>query len=99
MPTTSAMVANLLQTVRVLEPTEAWQQESGRILVVDDNVSNRELLIRQLSRHGHKPLEAESGRKALQILAVEEIDLVLLDLMMPDMRATIFAKPSSLTTT
>jgi class 3 adenylate cyclase len=82
---TSAMVANLLQTVRVLEPTEAWQQESGRILVVDDNVSNRELLIRQLSRHGHKPLEAESGRKALQILAVEEIDLVLLDLMMPDM--------------
>jgi adenylate cyclase len=71
---TSAMVANLLQTVRVLEPTEAWQQESGRILVVDDNVSNRELLIRQLSRHGHKPLEAESGRKALQILAVEEID-------------------------
>lgn len=82
---TGAMVANLLRTVRVLEPTEAWQHESGRILIVDDNVSNREFLIRRLSREGHQPLEADSGRRALQILAVEEIDLILLDLMMPDM--------------
>src|SRR5262249_61150562 len=59
--------------------------ETGRILVVDDNASNRDLLFRRLSRDGHEVTRAESGRRALEILAPEEFDLVLLDLMMPDL--------------
>ena len=53
--------------------------------MVDDNASNRDLLFRRLSRDGHEVTRAESGRRALELLAVEEFDLVLLDLMMPDL--------------
>ena len=53
--------------------------------MVDDNASNRDLLFRRLSRDGHEVTRAESGQRALEILAVEEFDLVLLDLMMPDL--------------
>jgi class 3 adenylate cyclase len=80
-----AMVAGLLRTCRRRAPDAARLQERGRILVVDDNGSNRDLLARRLAREGHEVIEAESGRRALQLLGVEEIDLILLDLMMPDM--------------
>jgi CheY-like chemotaxis protein len=53
--------------------------------VVDDNASNRDLLFRRLSHDGHHVTRAESGRRALEILGVEEFDVVLLDLMMPDL--------------
>ena len=53
--------------------------------MVDDNASNRDLLFRRLSRDGHDVTRAESGQRALELLAVEEFDLVLLDLMMPDL--------------
>ena len=55
----------------------------GRILVVDDQPHNRELLHSVLTFHPHEVLEAESGEQALEILAREAIDLVLLDIMMP----------------
>ena len=53
--------------------------------MVDDNASNRDLLFRRLSRDGHEVTRAESGQRALELLAIEEFDLVLLDLMMPDL--------------
>jgi adenylate cyclase len=81
----ASMVANLIQTVKPIEAREARPQETGRILVVDDNASNRDLLFRRLSRDGHHVVRAGSGQRALEILAVEEFDLVLLDLMMPDL--------------
>jgi serine phosphatase RsbU (regulator of sigma subunit) len=56
----------------------------GRILVVDDNAANRDLLQRQLAREGHSVVHADSGGAALAFLADEQVDLVLLDLMMPD---------------
>jgi class 3 adenylate cyclase len=80
------MVAGLLRLIG--EPAAAVSDraaETGRILVVDDNASNRRLLIRRLELEGHSVTEADSGRAALQILAGERIDLVLLDLLMPDM--------------
>jgi sigma-B regulation protein RsbU (phosphoserine phosphatase) len=55
----------------------------GRILVVDDNPGNREMLIRQLERQGHTVAAAENGRVAIDLLRAEAFDLVLLDLMMP----------------
>ena len=56
---------------------------TGRILVVDDNAGNRDLLSRQLSRQGHSVASAPDGQSALDLLRAEAFDLVLLDMMMP----------------
>jgi adenylate cyclase len=78
-----AVVAGLLRT---LAPAKAFRRgEVGRILVVDDDFSNRDLLRRRLAHEGHEILLAASGRQALDILEHEAIDLILLDLLMPDM--------------
>lgn len=57
----------------------------GRILVVDDNDSNRNLLVHQLVRQGHDVSESPSGSQALQMIREDKPDLILLDLFMPDM--------------
>jgi serine phosphatase RsbU (regulator of sigma subunit) len=56
-----------------------------RILVVDDIPDNRELLCRLLSRQGHAAAIAANGKEALECLAKEKFDCVLLDIMMPVM--------------
>ena len=58
---------------------------AGTILVVDDNEMNRDLLSRRLRRDGHTVLIAEDGRAALDRLAEQPFDLVLLDIMMPEL--------------
>jgi adenylate cyclase len=55
------------------------------ILVVDDDQENRELLARRLTRDGHRVRMASGGAEALSILHTEPVDLVLLDVMMPDL--------------
>lgn len=55
----------------------------GHILVVDDLEPNRDLLLRRLARQGHTTCSAADGVEALERLAAEPVDLVLLDLMMP----------------
>lgn len=55
----------------------------GRILVVDDNPGNRDMLARQLERQGHSVGSAEDGQAALAQLRAAPFDLVLLDMMMP----------------
>ncbi len=59
--------------------------DTGKILVVDDNESNRNMLSRRLERQGHKVKLAENGKRALEMLREEDFDLVLLDVMMPEM--------------
>lgn len=58
---------------------------AANILVVDDNESSRELLAEQLQRQGYTVIEAESGQRCLEIMRSVEPDLLLLDLLMPDM--------------
>jgi len=58
---------------------------AGTILVVDDNELNRDLLTRRLRRDGHTVIVAEHGRAALDRLAQQPFDLVLLDIMMPEL--------------
>jgi class 3 adenylate cyclase/CheY-like chemotaxis protein len=82
---TRLMAADPLLAIRAPDLSRAHPREIGKILVVDDNASNRDLLLRRLEREGHQVIEARSGRQALQILDTEEVDLILLDLMMPDM--------------
>jgi DNA-binding response OmpR family regulator len=62
-------------------PSEA---RTGRLLVVDDNESNRDVLSRHLQRQGHTVTTAEDGNQALAMLRREGFDLVLLDIMMPE---------------
>ncbi|MEO8189969.1 MAG: SpoIIE family protein phosphatase [Acidobacteriota bacterium] len=59
--------------------------ERGRLLVVDDVEANRDLLSRRLRQLGHSVTSVASGRGALDIIEKEEFDLVLLDIMMPEM--------------
>jgi class 3 adenylate cyclase/ActR/RegA family two-component response regulator len=79
-----AIAANLVRAIRP-HPDEANAQEAGRLLVVDDNASNRDLLCRQLIHEGHAVTVAESGLRALELLERGAFDLILLDLLMPDM--------------
>jgi CheY-like chemotaxis protein len=58
---------------------------TSRALVVDDNRVNRMLLGRALTTLGVESIEAESGLQALEIMAETPVDLVLLDLLMPEL--------------
>ena len=59
--------------------------ESGPVLVVDDDPDARQLVRRTLEQAGRTVLEAENGQVALERVAEEMPDLVVLDLMMPVM--------------
>jgi len=61
------------------------QVVSGRILVVDDNPANQEILSRRLEHQGYQIVLADCGAQALEKLCQDSFDLVLLDVMMPDM--------------
>ena len=58
---------------------------AGLVLVVDDDAMNRDVLSRRLTRQGHDVRTASSGRDALRVIHEAEFDIVLLDIMMPDM--------------
>ncbi|MGB1142143.1 MAG: response regulator, partial [Halioglobus sp.] len=59
--------------------------DPGFILAVDDRRENRELVARNLSRLGHFVVTAASGEEALGALEQSDVDVVLLDLLMPGM--------------
>lgn len=58
---------------------------AGRILVVEDDAPTREILQRTLEKQGWQVTEAANGRVAMDYVAAEPPDLILLDLMMPEM--------------
>lgn len=58
---------------------------TARVLVVDDILANVKLLEARLQAEYFEVLTANSGQQALDILARESIDVVLLDVMMPGM--------------
>jgi CheY-like chemotaxis protein len=58
---------------------------AGRVLVVDDDPLNRMLLTRSLEQEGHRVGSAASGQEALEILREKPFDVVLLDIVMPEL--------------
>ncbi len=60
-------------------------ETSALLLVVDDDPINRDLLSRRLMRTGYRTHAVSSGPEALAYLASHDVDLVLLDIQMPDM--------------
>jgi adenylate cyclase len=83
----SSLIHSVMASLRELaqDSTVSAGLESGSLLVVDDNEINRDLLSRYLERQGHAVQTAPEGRKALEMLATGAFDLVLLDVMMPEM--------------
>ena len=67
--------------------------EHGSLLVVDDNEMNREVLARRLERLGYMVAGASSGKAALELLETSLPELILLDVMMPEMNGqTVLAR-------
>jgi adenylate cyclase len=60
-------------------------KEHGHILVVDDNRLNRLKLSHGLEQQGHVVASAENGQQALEMIRIHSFDLVLLDIVMPEM--------------
>jgi class 3 adenylate cyclase/CheY-like chemotaxis protein len=83
-PIDQAGVSGTLRVIRAAGLDAGRSAERGRILVVDDNAANRDLLGRRLTRAGYDVMEAEGGVAALALLEQGTFDLVLLDLIMPD---------------
>lgn len=55
------------------------------ILIVDDEPKIREVLVSCLEKEGYRTVEAETGREALDVMKQKSADLVILDLMLPDL--------------
>jgi len=66
-------------------PGHAGAPFTGCLLVVDDDAVNREMMARRLQRSGFTVTLAENGRVALDLLKSREFDLVLLDIIMPEL--------------
>lgn len=77
--------ANSTEPEQTSAATPATVSDPGFILAVDDQPENRELVTRYLSRAGHRVVTAASGEEALSTLAEVDVDVVLLDLVMPGM--------------
>lgn len=79
-------LADRYSTASLPTPEPLHENSRFRLLVVDDEASNRQILSSQLARQGYQLVEAGSGMEALELLLSHgPFDLVLLDIMMPGM--------------
>jgi putative two-component system response regulator len=76
-------LASLSRTGRPMAELPARNGKS--VLVVDDASENLHMLVRILTAQGYKPRAVKSGRLALQSAEIDPPDLILLDIMMPQM--------------
>ena len=71
--------------IMTLNDAETRVTRGGHILVADDDHMIRALLIHDLEQQGHTVATAQNGRQALQRFEEASFDLLLLDIMMPEM--------------
>lgn len=62
---------------------DGFEEPKGHLLVVDDEEINRDLLSRRLERKGYLVTTAIDGKEALDKIAAQHFDMVLLDIMLP----------------
>src|ERR1700730_16660815 len=74
--------ANICRKARIHACVAAMKQPE-RILVVDDNETNRDILEARLTANGYEVLHAGDGEEALAMTTLHRPDLILLDIMMP----------------
>lgn len=77
-------IDNFIKVRHPKSSLEKNNQITGHILVVDDNKNNRDLLSSQLQKYNHTISTAINGREALEMIQKTEYDLILLDLLMPE---------------
>jgi CheY-like chemotaxis protein/nitrogen-specific signal transduction histidine kinase len=79
--------ADIPSEPEVPEPTEEDTDETDgmTILVAEDNKINQKLVKRMLERLGHRPIIAENGKEAIEMVERDTFDLVLMDVQMPVM--------------
>lgn len=89
METNHAVQRRCAEHTSVDHPRDQKQSSANegkaRLLIVDDVRDNRDILRRRFERHGFRATEAGGGVEALDWIERESFDLVLLDMMMPDM--------------
>jgi PleD family two-component response regulator len=61
------------------------EKKKYTILVVDDDPNIRELIVETLGEEKYQPIEARDGKEALSICEREKPDIIILDVMMPDL--------------
>jgi DNA-binding response OmpR family regulator len=71
------------------EDEEGMQRERVRVLVVDDEPAICKALTIALQRAGYDALSAQSGDSALALIANEHVDILLIDLRIPDTRGDV----------
>jgi two-component system cell cycle response regulator DivK len=59
--------------------------EMSKILLVEDNEMNRDMLSRRLIRNGYEVVMALDGRQAIKMASSERPDLILMDMSLPDL--------------
>jgi CheY-like chemotaxis protein len=70
---------------RAPRPPVAPTSARARVLVAEDNIINQRIAQSLLTKRGHTVKVVNNGREALEALAHESFDIVLMDVQMPDM--------------
>ena len=68
-----------------MQPTQPSPPRPRRILLVEDNELNRDMLSRRLGKKGFEVLLAADGRAGVEMARAERPDLVLMDMRLPDL--------------
>jgi signal transduction histidine kinase/CheY-like chemotaxis protein/ligand-binding sensor domain-containing protein len=66
-------------------PEQKQPSSRYRILLAEDNLVNQRLAVRMLEKLGHQVVVAQTGQEAVDTLQLEEFDLALMDVQMPEM--------------
>ena len=79
----ASLAEGTLSKIRAVQTSQNAPERHGSLLVVDDSAMNRDLLAKQLARKGYFVSTAENGEGALEQMAEQRFDVVLLDVLMP----------------
>jgi CheY-like chemotaxis protein len=80
-----AAVEEVSTTPVAVEQVSQVQESRGRLLVVEDNFVNQQLMMRVLAKDGFEVTIAADGSEAVRVLNTETFDAVLMDCQMPTM--------------
>ncbi len=80
---------DITQELPVIDIAPNQSVDKGTILIVDDQQESRDLLRRHLQNDQHTVLEAAHGEEMFQVLQSNEVDLIVLDLILPEMNGDI----------
>jgi CheY-like chemotaxis protein/two-component sensor histidine kinase len=70
---------------RLTEVLKKYRTEGCRVMVVDDDPASRDMISRLLAKESCAVIEAANGREAIDHIRSQRVDLILLDLAMPEM--------------